>query len=263
MDVLADGRTLGERLDDGGAKVLGMRAREADPRDAGDAVARTEELAEVGVERGREIASPRVDVLAEESDLLDASSRQRAHLGDDLTGPAALLPSPDGRDDAVRALRIAPHRDLHPRLMASLAVSRQLGGEVLVRAELASGDRVTADRDPLAEMRDRSRPEGDVDKGVLLEDPITLRLGVTAADRDHEIGSLALARGRVPEIGGQPGVRLLTHRAGVEHDHVRVVRAHRFAEPERLEHALDPLRVVSVHLATEGRDVIPAHGLGM
>ncbi len=33
----------------------------------------------------------------------------------------------------------------------------------------------------------------------------------------------------------------------------------RFAEPDLLEHALDPLGVVGVHLAAEGGDEVPAH----
>ena len=72
-------------------------------------------------------------------------------------------------------------------------------------------------------------------------------------------GCCALARRRVAEIRGELRVRLLADRARVEDDHVGLVLARRLAEPELLEHALDALRVVGVHLAAEGRDGVRAH----
>ena len=90
---------------------------------------------------GREVASPRVDVLPEQRDLAHAVVGEARHLGDDVARPAALLAPADRRDDAVRALRVAAHRHLHPGLEASLAVHRQIGREVLVRPELARAGR--------------------------------------------------------------------------------------------------------------------------
>ena len=260
MDVLADGVALGERGDDGSTEVLRVRAREADPLDALDVVARTQELAELRSDRGSEVAAPRVDVLAEQSDLFDVLTGERRHLRDDLARPAALLAPADGRDDAVGALRVAAHRDLHPRLVTSLAMGRELGREVLVRAEPPARHRIAACRDPLAEVRNRSRPERDVDERVLLEDALALRLRVAPADGDDEVRPLALPCGRVAEMSGEPRIRLLANRARVEDDHVGILDAHRFAETERLEHALDALGIVSVHLAPEGRHVVTAHG---
>ena len=237
-----------------------MRAREADPLEPRYVVARAQELAEVRPDVRSEIPPPGVDVLAEERDLLDAVAGQRADLGDDLSGSPALLAAAHGRDDAVRALRVAAHRHLHPGLVTALAVLRQVGREVLVRAEPPPRDRVAAGGDPLAEVRDRAGAERDVDERVLLEDPLALRLGVAAADRDHEVGPLALAGGGVPEVGGEARVRLLADRAGVEDDDVGLVRRDRLAQAEGLEHALDPLGVVSVHLAAERGDVVPTQG---
>ena len=74
----------------------------------------------------------------------------------------------------------------------ALALHREVGREVLVRAELAARHRVPAGSDPLAEVRDRARPEGDVDERVPLEDALPLRLRVAAADGDDEVGSLTL-----------------------------------------------------------------------
>ena len=259
MDVLADARTLGERRDDGSAEVLGMRAREADPVDPGDGVARAEELAELGPDVREKIASPGVDVLSEKRDLADAAVSEVRDLRDDLAGPAALLAPSDGRDDAVGTCRIAAHRDLHPGLEASLASDREIGGEVLVGPEATAVDGVAAVRDPVAQMRNRSWAERDVDERIQLEDPLALRFGVAAADGDDDVRLLALPRAGVSEVGRKPRVRLLADRARVEHEDVRLVGVRRLAEPERLEHALDPLRVVSVHLAAERRDVVPPH----
>src|SRR5919197_3596622 len=230
MHVLAHARTLGHRLDHGLAEVLWVRAREADALDAGDCVAGAEELAELGSQVGREIAAPRVHVLPEQRDLAHAVSYKRRDLGDDLAEPPALLSAPDRRDDAVRALRVAPHRDLHPGLNAPLAVPRQVGREVLMRAELAARNGIPTRADAVAEVGNRAGAEGDVDERVLLEDPLALCLGIAAADSDHEIGTLALPRRRISEVGRKARVRLLAHRAGVEDDHVGGVRIRRLSQ---------------------------------
>ena len=73
---------------------------------------------------------------------------------------------------------------------------------------------------PVAEMRDRTRPESDVDERILLEDSLALSLRVAPADGDHEIRPLAFAGAGVPEVGRKPGVRLLSNRARVEDDDV-------------------------------------------
>jgi hypothetical protein len=56
----------------------------------------------------------------------------------------------------------------------------------------------------------------------------------------------------------EPRVRLLADRARVEDEDVGVVRLDGLAQAELLEHALDPLRVVGVHLAAERGDVVAA-----
>ena len=182
MDVLADGIALGDRRDYGLAEVLRVRAREADPRDSVDRVARAQQLTELGAQLGREVAAPRVDVLSEQRDLAHAVAGKLRHLCDDVARAPALLAAPDGGDDAVGALRVAAHRDLHPRAEAPLAVHRQVGRERVVLAEAAARHTLSAGTQPFAEVRDRARPEGDVDEGILREDPLALRLGVAPAD---------------------------------------------------------------------------------
>ena len=152
VDVLADRAAVGHGRDHGVAEVLRVRAREADALDALDRVAGAQQLAELGLEPGAQVAAPGVHVLAEQRDLLDAVGGEARHLGHDLAGPAALLATADGRDDAVRALGVAAHRHLYPGAERALAVHRQVAREVLVRPETATG-RLSAGADPLAEVR--------------------------------------------------------------------------------------------------------------
>ena len=71
---------------------------------------------------------------------------------------------------------------------------------MLVRAESTARDRVATGFDPLAEVRDRPWAEGDIDERVSLEDLLSLRLCVAAADCDDDVGSSPLQRARVSEV---------------------------------------------------------------
>src|SRR5262249_12643991 len=142
------------------------------------------------------------------------------HLGQDLSGPTAHLAAADLRDDAVRADRVAAHRDLYPRLDRALALSGQPGGEAALagRSERLSSHPHAAGPEPVAEMVDRARTESDVHERVLLEDAAALRLGVAASDRDHHSRLTALQRRGVAEVRGEALIGLLADRAGVEDD---------------------------------------------
>ena len=124
-----------------------------------------------------------------------------------------------------------------------------------------NADRATRDRPPRATRRGggSSRPERDVNEGVTLEDPISLGLGVAAADRDDRVGVAGLLRLRVAKVCGEPLVGLLPDRAGVEDEHVGISRSRCLPEPELLEQAADALGVVRIHLAAKRRDVVAAH----
>ena len=62
------------------------------------------------------------------------SGCQPRDFGEDLARPAAHLPTAHRGDDAVRADRVAAHRDLHPGLEAALAVHGQRPGELALLA---------------------------------------------------------------------------------------------------------------------------------
>src|SRR4029453_11528620 len=141
----------------------------------------------------RKIAAPRVDVLAQQRDLANALGGETRDLGHDVTGAAAHLAPANRWDDAVRALRVAPHRDLHPRLEAALAMHRQLACKAsVVEAEATPCEPEPTRTAPLAEVRNRTGREGDVDIRRELEQPLALRLRVAAADGDDLVGAAAL-----------------------------------------------------------------------
>src|SRR5262245_9779095 len=257
--VLADRVTRRHRSDDVATEILRMRAREADALDPVDGVDRAQELGETAAE----VPSVRIDVLPEESDLADAFVGQPRHFAEDLTGAPAHLAATDRRHDAVRAHRVAAHRDLHPGLETAFAVHRERPGELALLADPESATRrVSPGAEPLSEVRDRARPEGDVDEGVQLEEPLALGLRVAAAHRDHLLRVGELEHLRVAEMRGEPLIRLLADRARVEDEDVRLFLRDRLPQSQLLEHALDALGIVGVHLAPERRDVVPPHRAG-
>ena len=126
-----------------------------------------------------------------------------------------------------------------------------VAGEVLVRAEPAAVDPCATRAHPLAEVWDRTRPPGDVDLRVEVEDALLLRLGEAAADGDHEVGILTLSGTGVAEIGGELGVRFLADRARVEDHEIGLLLRDGLPQCKRLNSALDALGVVAVHLTAE------------
>ena len=233
-----------------------MRAREADALDALDGVHSAQELGEVGPE----ITAVGIDVLPEQRDLADALACQPRDLAQDLTGSPADLAAAHRRHDAVRADRVAAHRDLHPGLEPALPVHRQRAGELaLVSDSESAARRLAPGAEPVREMRNRPGPERDVDERVEVEEPLPLCLCVAAADGDHLLRIGELEHLRVAEVRREALVRLLADRAGVEDEHVRLLLGDGLPQSELLEHALDPLGVVGVHLAPERGDVVPLH----
>ncbi len=106
----------------------------------------------------------------------------------------------------------------------------------------------------------RLRAEPHVDVGRALDEACAFLARDAAADRDHQGGVGALQVLDPPEIGEQLLLRLLAHRAGVEHDDIGVLGTRgAFQSLGRAQHAGDLLRVVLVHLAAEGAEVELSH----
>ncbi len=140
-----------------------------------------------------------------------------------------------------------------------------MAGQVRGEAPFAGGaerrtrDAETARPEPVAEVVDRARPEGDVDERIELEETFALRFREAAAHGDHGVRVAALLGMGVAEVRGESLIGLLADRARVEYEHVRLVCARSLADSQLLERSADALGVVRVHLTAECRDVVPAH----
>ena len=150
---------------------------------------------------------------------------------------------------------VAALRDLQPGLELALAAHRQVSGEVL-ELEVALG-RERVGGQELGQPADLARAEGDVDEREALEDLVLDRLRPAAADPDDPGRVLGLEPLRLAEVGDEAVVGRLADRAGVEQDQVGLGALRGRPVAERLEHPPHPLGVVGVHLAPEGRHVIP------
>ena len=262
--VLADRVALGHRRDHRRRKSFGcglVKRMRSMPSTASHGA---QQLAELGLEVREQVAAPRVDVLAEQR---HSRSRPRRRGASPRRGSRRAGGSPRGRGPTGRCSTSTP--SCSPSRSAPRPGSAARGARAARPANVRSSampkrPRATlaARAEPVAEVRDRAGAEGDVDERVELEDPLALRLGVAAADGDHRAGSRSLSA-RVAEVRGEPLVGLLADRAGVEDEHVGLVLRTASPSPRLLEHALDPLGVVSVHLAAEGGDVVALHGASL
>ena len=252
------------------AHVRGVRARVADAVDPVDRVDGAQQLGERARRAvARQLVAVAVDVLAEQGDLAHAVGRRAARpRRRSRSNDAALLASAHRRHDAVGALHVAAHRDLHPRLVRALAARRQLAREGAlvadpVEALAVAGDLTDAgalavgELEVVAQIADAAGAEGDVDPRELAQQVVALRLHQAAADGDHLVAAASpLAALGVLELGVELLVGLLADRAGVEDDDVGVVLVGRRDQPALLQHAADALAVVRVHLAAEGDHVV-------
>ena len=170
-----------------------------------------------------------------------------------LTSQEGVLVPPESRRMAFLG-RFAPVEKALKELVL------KAGGPEKARAHIGLGI--------LRENRGDSKGALEEYQAALAADPdsaevkiaLALSLGVAPSDRHDDVWPVALQRSGVPEVRRQPGIRLLADRARVEHDDVGTVLRGRLAEPKRLEHPLDPLGIVSVHLTAERGDVVAPHG---
>ncbi len=207
-----------------------------------------------------------VDVLAQQGDLADALGDQRLDLGEDLAGPAVLLLAAQRGDDAERAGVVAADRDRHPGGVRRVALGRQRRGEHLERLEDLDLRLLLHPR-PLQQHRQRADvvgAEDDVDVRRLARDRRAVLLRQAAADGDLHARVGGLDRREVRQVAVELVVGVLAHRAGVEDDHVGVVRRRRGGERHVagvLQQPGQALGVVDVHLAPVGADLVGARWL--
>ncbi|OEI67234.1 hypothetical protein Cus16_3135 [Curtobacterium sp. ER1/6] len=252
-----DVRRLRHRVDHVVGEGGRVRAREADALEPLDLAGGAEQLAE-GLPVA-ELDPVRVHVLPEQRHLDGTVVDERLDLGEHVARTAVLLLAPERRHDAERAGVVAPDRDGHPPAVRRVALRRQRRREDVEGLEDLDLRLVVVPR-PLEERRQRPhvvRPEHHVHPRRLLEDDVLVLLRQAPADRDLHAGVLALDAGELPEVAVEAVVRVLAHRARVDHDDVRLaaVRCH---VPRRLERPAQTLGVVHVHLAPVGADLVGA-----
>ena len=144
--------------------------------------------------------------------------------------------------------------------MGALATLWEVGGKVVKAAERSALARVIGVHH-VAESTDASRSNGSVDPGEVAKDVVTDRLGPAAGHDDLQLGLALFSPARHIERLDQSVVGAFADRAGVEDQHVGLLAVGGLPHAGRLEHALDALRVVHVHLATKRGDVKALHGL--
>ena len=135
----------------------------------------------------------------------------------------------------------------------------QVSGEALELEVALGGQRVA--REELGELVHLPGSEGDVDEREALEHLLLDRLRPAAADADDPLRLFALQALGLAQMGDEAAVGRLADRARIEEDQVGLPTLWRLGVAERLEHPLHSLRVVLVHLAAEGGEVIALHRL--
>jgi len=105
--------------------------------------------------------------------------------------------------------------------------------------------------------------EDDVDPGGSADDGLAVLLGQAAAHGDLHLRVAQLGWAELAEVAVELVVRVLPDRAGVEDDDIGhlgpILHRGDIDIPSAFEHAAEPLRVVDVHLAPEGADLIASH----
>src|SRR6516225_10904143 len=103
------------------------------------------------------------------------------------------------------------------------------------------------------------RTYDDIDCRSAADDLPALRLRHTAGNGDGHAPAGArrrlLEHPHAPELGENLLLRLLANVARIEHDEVRVLDTRRLAKALRRKRVRHTMRIVDVHLASEGLDV--------
>ncbi len=211
-----------------------------------------------------------VDGLAKEGDLLHALADERPGLVDDHARRAALLRTPHGGDDAVRAELVTAHHDPDERLMrvrphgglAERVIFRETRSDGVARPgrpcqahrelRLALGLRPVEEFRHLAEL---SRADDHVDERRPLEDRRLILLGHAPEHADRDLGLRLLEPSDAAEGAVDLVLGVLADGAGVVEDRVGLVDV--VGEGVSLAAQLgdDELAVQDVHLTADGLDV--------
>ena len=242
-----------------------MRGHEAHARQARRAVQGAQQLSEIGragVAGAAQVQAVGVHVLAEQGDLAHVAGGEVADLCHHVLQRTAALRAAHVGHDAVGAEVGAARHDLHPGLMGPGAPRPELAAQARAVVEEA-GRPVRGLRGRPQQLRQAVqvlRAQRPVHVGEAPEEVLLLRLRQAAGDQHDAARVLAFQTGGPAQVTGQSIVRALAHRARVVHEHVRRVRLVHLTQAVGLQREADALRVVLVHLAAEGPQVVGAHG---
>ena len=106
--------------------------------------------------------------------------------------------------------------------------------------------------DRLRKPRDAPRPDDDVHEGSARANLLMRHLRNASCHYDDGLRPSLLQLPNVSELREDLMLRLLAHRARIEHDHARLLNGLRSREAKALKHAGDGLRVALIHLAAHG-----------
>ena len=209
----------------------------------------------------RQVAAVGVDVLARAASArrTPSAARRSASASTSAVRRERSRPRTDGHD-AVGADGVAAHRDLQPGLERPGAAQRQVGGEAVEGAEPAAAARAAASwprrrrGGRRCRGRTRSRRTGTRRTAGRPSTPTSSR-----RPRRPWTGSRSFS--------ARAFIRCACRRLSAFSRMVQVLNTSRSASAGRrglaqaggLEQAADALRVVLVHLAAEGGDVVAAH----
>ena len=109
-------------------------------------------------------------------------------------------------------------------------------------------------RDQPGKLRNLGRAADDI-HGLVLEQRIAQPLGHAADDRDDQAGPVLLEMLEMAQIREDPVLRVLPHRAGIDHDGVGLLDAVGQPKTGVLERGGDQAGIQLVHLAAEALDM--------
>ena len=242
-------QALGEFL-----RVAGDEAQALDAGDLGHVFQQQGEVRDLSVFHGAAVG---VHVLPEQHDFLDALRGQAGDFRQHVLEAARDFLAARVRHDAVAAVLAAAFHDRH---VGDRAL--HLGGRQVVELfDLREADvdlrgaRVTAQLDHLGQAVQRLRTEHHVHVRRALDDRFAFLRRDAAAHADDQVGLGALEFLQAAQVGKHFFLCFFAHGAGIKQDDVGIVRRIGAYEPVgRAQHVRHLVRVVLVHLATEGLD---------
>ncbi len=241
-------------VEEGVRAVPGVGGHKPDDKVSGDVVDVLEQLREEFF--FAEVLAVRVDVLAEEHDLLVACRREGPGICQDVLVLPAPLSAPDVGHDAEGAEVVAAVGDGQERLERMIVPDcKSLGNIVVVFRNIE--DPSPFGQKAVQELRHLvldmcAEDEVDVREVAFEAFGDMLLLDHAAAEGNDEVRVRLLELLEAADVSVDPLFRVLPHRAGVEEDEVRFVRAVRELVAHLFEEAVDALAVRHIALAPVG-----------